>query len=475
MYKFIALIIGVCMAWVAHAQQVTIKGNAQSYAGDVLHWQSHDDLLSRQTQTLASCKVADNGDFTFTFNTKKTLYTFIDLDVFKIFLYVEPNKTYEIILPKKTKKLPEDELNPFFKASEYYARLINPSKNGLNFRIKQFDKFYNLYLNKYLGKNNKLRPQMVDSIISNIETRIETGGNAFFANYKTYSYAYLQFMEYRQSRDSLIKKYFVNKPVLYNNVAYINLFKKLFNNYLSNLAKSKNGAKIPLYLIRYRSLSGIKRVMKNISQIKNDTLQELVICQSLYDNFYTKGFPHKSIIAVIDSVKSSSVNAENRKIAYNFYDKITRLLVGYDATDFELLSQYKHKTSLRKFRGNFVYLNFINPKSYACLKQLEVLKMLNAKKYDKLKIVSICICDNFKEMKQFVRNNKYRWTFLYGNKEILNKYNVKVYPTYYMINPEGKLSMSPAFEPTADSFEKRYFDMLRAWQKAERKPVQRSH
>ncbi|MCF6243304.1 MAG: hypothetical protein L3J74_18450, partial [Bacteroidales bacterium] len=45
------------------------------------------------------------------------------------------------------------------------------------------------------------------------------------------------------------------------------------------------------------------------------------------------------------------------------------------------------------------------------------------------------------------------------------KYNVRVYPSYYLINPEGKLIMLPAFPPGEASFEARYFDALKSWKR----------
>ncbi len=470
MYRYVLLIISFSIYFVSLSQEVVIKGNAGTYAGDVLNLQSYSDLISKKVQTIASCKVAENGDFEFKFNAEHTIYTFIDLSVFKVFLYAEPDSEYTVILPKKTKKLPEDEFNPFFKAEEYYLKILNTDKDELNNKIRKFDNLYNLYLDKYVQFKNKLSYSMIDSIITNINSQVGKSNNVFFENYKTYSYYYLYFIAKKRANEILMKKYYAENKILYNNPAYINLFNFLFDNYLSYLAKQKKGKKVPHYLIHYRSLSRLKMLLGSVTDIKNDTLQEMVICKSLYDNFYKEDFPHKSIIAVIDSIKHHGANVENRNIASNIYDKITKLLTGYPAPDFTLNNAYKRKVTLSKQKGHFVYLNFVNPKSYTCLKDLQVLKVMHEKKYESLKIITVCVCDNIKEMKTFIKKNKFRWTFLYySDNKVLNDYNVRVYPSYYMINPEGKFSMSPAFEPTADSFEARYFDILKSWKKEIRK------
>lgn len=465
MFKYFLLIMSISCALFINAQQVTIKGNAKSYAGDTLVWKSYQDLITLTEQTLAKCKVDENGNFEFKFNTTETIQTFIHLNVFKGFLFVEPNKVYEIVLPKKTKKLPEDELNPFFKESDFYIRILNAEKNELNNQIKKFDKLYDEYMAKHFKQfTGRVSKTIVDSIVDAIDKNVDNN-SAFFRDYKSYNYASLRLLAYERNKEKIIKKYYYNKAILYQNPAYMNLFNQLFNNYLAVLYKTPEGKKIPYFLVRHRSLTKIKSVMDSIAYLNNDTLQEMIICKSLYDNFYKDDFPKQAIIAVVDSVKEFGITLQNQQIANNILNDITNLLVGYAAPDFELPDKYNKMYGLSKFKRKFVYLNFVNPNSYTCLQELELLKSMYAKKYDKLKIVSICVCDNIEQMKQFVKENAYKWQFLYyaKNHELLRKYNVKVYPTYYMINPEGELAMSPAFPPSEDSFEARYFDMLKSW------------
>jgi hypothetical protein len=123
--------------------------------------------------------------------------------------------------------------------------------------------------------------------------------------------------------------------------------------------------------------------------------------------------------------------------------------------------------SLGNFSGKFVYLNFINPKSYTCQQELDVLKKMADREYEMFKIITVCVCSNMEEFKNFLKNKDYNWTFLFYDKnvDVLKNFDVRVYPTYYLINPEGKLAMSPAFPPTEPTFEARYFDIVKAWKK----------
>ncbi len=467
MYRYIVLIQIIVLGYSVMAQDVVVKGTAKSYAGDSLALYKYSDRITETEKQIAKCKVSDKGDFEFRLTIAETTQAFMHLNVFRVFLYLEPNKQYEVVLPKKTKKLPEDELNPFFKEADFNLRILNAGENDLNSKIRKFDKLYNAELNKYFKVlGNKVSKNIVDSIVSDIDKKV-VSESGFLHNYKTYSYAILRYMAYNPAKEKLIKQYFYNKDILYNNPAYMDLFKMLFDNYLSTLSKQEKAKKIPYYLVRYRSLSKIKSVMDSVSYLGNDTLQELIICKSLYDNFYKEDYPPKAIIAVIDSVKQNGVNIANKQIARNIFDKITSLLIGYDAPSFKLPNKRQKLYSLSKFKGKFVYLSFINPKSYTCQKHLELLKNMHEKQYKDMEIVSICVCDDLESMKSFVKSNNYKWTFLYynNNDELLRKYKVKVYPTYYLINPDGKLTMSPAFPPTENTFEARYADIIKSWER----------
>ena len=448
------------------AQQVVIKGNAKSYAGDTLIWSYYEEQVTFEEKMLDKCKVEENGDFEFRLTISETLLSFIHLNVFKGILYIEPGQEYQIVLPQKVNKLPEDKLNPFFEETEFYVRILDTEETELNQQIKAFNKLYDKYLAKYFQQfRGKLSKTTADSIISAIEKDFPNKSNRFFNDYKKYNYASLRLMAYERNKEKLIDKYFYNKPVLYQNPAYMDMFNQLFTNYLSYLSKTKEGKPIPYFLIKLKSLEKIKSAMDSVKVLQNDTLQEMIISKSLYDNFYKDDFPQQSIIFMMDTLRLKASTSQNRIIAKNIYEKITTLLPNYIAPDFQLPDKKNQLHSLSLFRNKFVYLNFVNPKSYTCQQELEVLKTMHTKKYELFEILSICVCDNIQEMKDLIIKNNYNWTFLYysKNNSLLKQYNVRTYPTYYLINPESMLAMSPAFPPTEPSFEARYFEMLKAW------------
>jgi hypothetical protein len=81
---------------------------------------------------------------------------------------------------------------------------------------------------------------------------------------------------------------------------------------------------------------------------------------------------------------------------------------------------------------------------------------------DLLEIVTILVDNDYDVINSFLGRSNYPWTFLhYGNQaNIIKEYDVRAFPTYYLIGPEGTLELSPAPSP-GEEFEARLFKILR--------------
>jgi len=72
-------------------------------------------------------------------------------------------------------------------------------------------------------------------------------------------------------------------------------------------------------------------------------------------------------------------------------------------------------------------------------------------------VISISIDDDFDQMKSFFKRNGYKWTLLdlKSDKTVLDRYKVKAFPSYFLIDTDGVICMSPAPSPSED-FETRF-------------------
>ena len=433
------------------SQIVTIKGNALSHAGDSLIFYTYSDLVTYKEKQVCKCQVSQNGNFLCKFEIKNTKYIFAPLGVFKVVLFVEPDSTYEIVLPEKHEKSIPDKLNPFFEQNEYYVGILNKTPADLNFLIRDFDYMYEDYLNKnFYNIYHKSDNKDIDSLILSIDSLFSKYTNQYFVNYKKYKFVFLRFLSYQRDVKYVTKYYFSNQPLLYYNIAYMDLFNQLYKNFFSDYINTKEGERLFSDIAYAKSPVYIKRTLDNNLAFANDeNFKDLVILKGLFDAFRTNDFPSSSLFYTLDSLKISTDITENKIIANNIKKKVTQLRNGFNAPKFELYNSDSVLMSLSDYKGKYVYLNFTTTLSFTCKQDLQLLKKLYEEKDDNLVILTISIDDDFTDCVNFFKENGYDWDLLHfkNQSDVLKKYKIKTTPMYYLINPLGKLRMCPAYSP----------------------------
>jgi peroxiredoxin len=248
--------------------------------------------------------------------------------------------------------------------------------------------------------------------------------------------------------------YFHNKPILYYNVAYMELFSNLFENFLGQYSTTSSGKNLVNDIEFAKSITAIKKTLSKSIEFSNDTLQELIVLKGIHDAFFIRNimqyttFSKVQLFNVLDSIETKTKIAEHKIIAQNIRQKAKYLSTGTQAPNFTLSKNDKNEKSLDDYNGKYIYLNFCNTNSRECREDFEMLKLLD-KKFKNLEIISISTDKNFAETQEFFKTMKYSWTLLDFNsdKQILEKYKVEVFPTYCLIDENKNIMMYPAYSP----------------------------
>lgn len=482
------------------AQNVILKGNAPEYSGETLTFLTYSDQITYREKELSSCKVDSIGNFSCSFNTDKTLYVFMHLGVYEAFIYTEPSKVYDLVLPEKKEKTLADKLNPFFKPVKYHLGLNNTSEKELNYQIAFFDDVYSLMGSSNLYSiYNKIRENKDNSKINDVDTvyskktytKIINNSTAYiyknlkdidasaeikkvdslfsdvemnyFQNYKRYKYASFQSLTSDQKMKSISNTYYLNNKILYDNPAYMELFNQVYDEYFLYFGRTGHGKQIYNDINKLKSITALKQSLGQDSILTNDTLKEFVILKCLHDEFYNDKFSRSAMLTVLDSLAMQTKIKEHKLIAENIHQKVTKLMVGYVPPQFTLYDKDSNLVSLDSYKGKYVYLGFCTTISYACIKEFAMLNKLYENHKDHFEIVMICMDENLPQMKRFVEMKGYKFTFLYyGNQpDVFKDYDIRAFPTYYFIDKEGKLAISPAPSPDQNA-EFSIFKIMRA-------------
>jgi peroxiredoxin len=177
----------------------------------------------------------------------------------------------------------------------------------------------------------------------------------------------------------------------------------------------------------------------------------------LYNN---PEFKKEKMVKVLDALSQHAATPNLKTAAANAKYMLTRNQAGTQAPDFEIRSHNNEIKKLKDFEGKYIYLQFTDVNCLPCNSESKVVASLQQKYGDKIQFVTITINNDFEETREFVRRNGYSWTFLIAGTEhkVLEDYNVKSVPEYFLIGPGGKFIQSPALRPDR-GIERTFFDL----------------
>ncbi|MBN2664086.1 MAG: redoxin domain-containing protein [Bacteroidales bacterium] len=447
--------------------QVNISGYATSYAGDILKIYKYSDYIVHKSILADTAKVHKNGYFKFSIDVDNTQKVFIDLSHVNTYLYVEPDSNYKIRIPTKQILTHFQLADPYFVKENASAYVISNYKYEINRLIQIFNVFISKNTSYLLNVYSQVEIlKEIDTLKIVADTFAIDANNEYFTKYKEYSIAIMRYVTLKDDIEFYIDSFFVNKPVLYYLTPYTDLFDYIFEDFFSgtnSLIEMPNVYK-GMYLNNFLY---IKNALINDTITGfNDDLAQLITVKSLYDKFFRVERAQNDIIFTLQSVQQTDVNSYIYDAVHNVFEAITKTRKYFPAYNFNLLNKRGKEKKLEDFSGKFVYLNFIYVSSGRGLLHLPVLQSYNDNNIKNLEIVTVFVGDTITEMIDFLDEHKeYKWTFLFAklDNQTLTNYNVKVFPSYYLIDPERNMCLDNTPTPE-EEFEQTYNSVYKQWQ-----------
>lgn len=449
-----------CMA---QEKQTRVFGHAPDYKNMVLVFEHYQNYLTYEEEELFSIKVDSTGHFSFSFPLEKTTYAYADLGNFRGFLYLQPGENYQLKLPPFHPVPQAQKLNPFFEPEPISLGIMNRDSTDLNAQIRDFDDDFYYQLDtkaiRIMASKNK---KAVETIIDSLEVRYPNNGDPFFESHKLFRYARLRMLSSRNLEKDIIQNYFSKNPVQFNLPAYWDTFKDVFRGFARKTLEKDITP--PL------SFPKIVRSIREDSVYQRVDLAELLSLWTIYQSYHEQLLsPDRALQLMVQAADSAST--ENIKTtARNVVRKIGALKPGSPAPDFSLMNFEMETKRLKDFQGKFVYLNFMHTENYTCRRELRLMPRFYEAFGRDLEIVTVLIDENYDNAASFVDESDYQWTFLHFgmNANILNKYNIRAVPQYFLINPEGKLVLSPAPAP-GENFHDNFVKQYRAYEREQQR------
>ncbi len=442
-----------------HAQETTIWGQAETYSGQALHFYRYSNQITYPVDTLASCKVDEAGNWKAVFNLAGTEQLYVDLGYYRGSFYAEAGKYYEIVLPEYRKKSKAESLNPLFEQPTIFLGISSTEANEVNFRIRELtfriDSFMMVHETALIRR--ALSPKTLQAFIDKQYADFPPV-SVFWSTQLKYELAPLKQLVHYKPAQLLLAEYFSTDSIMPNHESYMRFLKEEQNG-LFAYAQRESAA-----LNEAMNQGDWKVALSHLQAVKGfetDSWAEFFLLHVSFTRYWQGRFEGEKLVALLDSAMANSSNQFIQSLTPHIKKQILQLMPGQPAPDFKLPDANGNIVSLSDFRGKYVYLNFCSQESYPCRVNFELMQELQEEFKRKLEIVSLSGDENYRELVNNLHQKSYFWTVLdaTGHAELFRTYRVKTIPSYFLIDPYGKLLLVPAPAPT-ENFRNEFFRVL---------------
>jgi peroxiredoxin len=436
------LFVAVVFVVPVMAQNTLITGNAPGAEGKTIRWFRYADLLTFREEQVASAVIDSSGEFSLTADPAETRYIAIEIDFHRTEFFVEPGKSYRLKVAEMDYNQAQ-EINPFISSQSLQADIINPGLNELNIWIQNYNAKYDQFLldhfnQLYLERNRSL----VDTFRLSINRMFSDVNILYYQDYMTYKTAGLEQLSRALNQYQLARKYFIDKPILYQNMEYMNFFNSYFTKYVTATSNVLRKADLTAIINGPQAFKVLLKTAAGDSILRNEPLRELVLLKGLLEIFYSNINLQDRVIEVVREAETECKSPENKLVAKDLFLRLSRLRPGTAAPGFTLDDRNKKAVSLKEMKGKPVVLCFWTTYCQGCLSEMEMMAGLWPKYKDKVEFVNISADKDYVMMKFFIdRKPAYTWKFLHvgQNWELLKDYDVRSYPLFVAIDRQGNI------------------------------------
>lgn len=452
MKRFISIFVLVLLAQVLVAQtNVQIVGSAANAAGKTVELYCYDDMLSGREVLLDGVQIDSTGHFRLGCYVNYPRLVFMQVEHYSQSFYVEAGRRYEVFIPEFDWDI-DERINVHLSPVALPVEFVGVAPDELNMRLSRFDQTVDSFIvANRVWFDVKYHPQKryFDTLVAELNRQGLIGDetNSFYYRYVEYSLAEMRLAMHFDSRKKLIGRYITDQPVRYYDEPYMRLFLALYKD-----AISKGTARVPQgRLVSWVNSGNLDRYLDSIGLdplLKNEQVRELAVLEALKESFYDRNYDPERVRNMVRLLGQRTRFKEHREMASHLDELMGRRKKGGEVPEFRLPDVDRQMVSLDDLKGKWIYLSFVRVGDPSSQREIETLAYFRDSIYahnPDVVFVSVSCDREFQKMYHFLKNSRrgkrYNWTWLHfdGNYKLLEHYGVVSYPTFLLINPEGRL------------------------------------
>lgn len=421
----------------------------------------YDDLISYRNIILTEKTIDKSNSFSFTLSNKDIIPVRIQVEFFRIDLYIEPNRNYEIEV---------DSVD--FTVREFYPinivgyltppyKILSPVNNEVNQQLENVNQcFANFYDTNYVYLyQNRLPKEVLNKFEKEMDSLTKLTQSDFVKMHINIQMTQLRMMIRQIGSQWVVDNFFNSGKVQYNNKIYMDFFNSFWSKYILVSLRGLRYGELDS-VVNLGSYAALSRLLEKDPLLKNAQIRELVVLQNIIQLYSDYRFDKQAISDILSDISDKGITAENRKMAVNIRLQMLDF-ISNKAPEFTLFDFYGMKHSLSDFEGKYVYINFWNEECVKCIAEMDLTKELYLDYDDVIQFVSVYVGPDAAEAKQVIIENEYKWLQLdyNSNFELIRNYNVELFPYYILIDKIGKIEWIPAYTPS-EGFSSYFVKML---------------
>ena len=423
------------------AQTITLSGKARQRVFEKVRVKVYADQFSHLKKTVAETLTDENGNFSLTFDYPETNYAYLSVELLEGEFYLVPGGNYQFdIYPDTAQR------------GSVYDRLplqfsLKAGDGGLNDNIMRYNSMYNTFLLNNFNRIYRSRSlTVIDDFRKSVKENFAGFNNRYFDTYVNYSLAQLEWVSKKKSTKTIVSEYFAGKPVRFNNIQYTDFFRDIFKEYVVTTFYAKHYNNM-VDAVDKGSFKDFDNILTQDMLLANDRqLRLLILMQTVAGFYHNPEFSDKGILKILQEIKQSGKTATIRNIAAHYLTKLNHLAPETPAPRFDLPVASGKTFSPADFKGQVTIFDFMKTDCKICLAHLDFLKDMSSRMGSKLKIVVLVYGEHPEKISFLLKQQGLDWPVLYVGKrtDILDMYDVKIFPTYILLNPDATIGLAPA-------------------------------
>ncbi|MBR1549980.1 MAG: TlpA family protein disulfide reductase [Bacteroidales bacterium] len=447
--RFALLSVCMLMALSAVGQtNVAIRGRVVDGVGKRVMLGAYSDMLTRREVGLDSAVVGDDGSFVLRCYANYPRLVFVEIECYSQSFYIEPGREYEVLVPEFDWDLNEKK-NVYLDPVALPLLFQNIDDSDLNVRMMRYEETVDSFLSANRERVDfRFHPdrRVFKELFTLVKNRFVSDDEAdsFFGRYVDYSMLEMALALRMESRAKLAARYV--EPIRYHDESYMRFFLEVFSHTISGGTKKVAQWKMAEW-IKKGDAAGWLDTLGLDPLLQNEQVRELAALEALKEMFYDKSYDRHGVRLTTEHLRDATKFADHRVLAESLLASFDLHERAREPKGFTLPDVERRMVNLADLKGKWVYLSFVRVGDPNSIKELETMAHFRDTVYrtwPDVVFVTIACDREFQKMYHLLKNSKkgarYNWTWLHfdGDYRLLERFGVTSYPTFVLLNPEGK-------------------------------------